>query len=234
MRSLWIDAPGARLHAWFVSPPGDPPWPTVVLAHGWAAVKEMNLDYFAAAFRDAGIAALVFDHRGFGASEGPRGDIDPARADRRLRRRAGRGRADGRRRRRAPRRVGHELQRRPRAVRREGRPPGARGRRPGPDHLRRGGDAAARPDAARDGVRARRGHRRARPRRRRRRSGGPRRAAARAGRRVPRCGPMAVLRGAAAGAPPHVAQPDHGPVARALRGVRAGGVPAGRRRARCW
>ncbi len=78
VRSLWIDAPGARLHAWFVSPPGDPPWPTVVLAHGWAAVKEMNLDYFAAAFRDAGIAALVFDHRGFGASEGPRGDIDPA------------------------------------------------------------------------------------------------------------------------------------------------------------
>jgi dipeptidyl aminopeptidase/acylaminoacyl peptidase len=78
VRSLWIDAPGARLHAWFVSPPGDPPWPAVVLAHGWAAVKEMNLDYFAAAFRDAGIAALVFDHRGFGASEGPRGDIDPA------------------------------------------------------------------------------------------------------------------------------------------------------------
>ena len=71
--------PARACTPWFVSPPGDPPWPTVVLAHGWAAVKEMNLDYFAAAFRDAGIAALVFDHRGFGASEGPRGDIDPAR-----------------------------------------------------------------------------------------------------------------------------------------------------------
>ena len=78
MRSLWIDAPGARLHAWLVTPAGPPPWPVVVMAHGWAAVKEMNLDYFAAAFCDAGIAALVFDHRGFGASEGLRGDIDPA------------------------------------------------------------------------------------------------------------------------------------------------------------
>jgi len=40
-------------------------------------VKEMNLDYVAAALCDEGIAALVFDHRGFGASEGLRGDIDP-------------------------------------------------------------------------------------------------------------------------------------------------------------
>ena len=79
VRPLWIDAPGARLHAWLVTPAAAPPWPTVVMAHGWAAVKEMNLDYFAAAFRDAGLASLVFDHRGFGASEGPRGDIDPLR-----------------------------------------------------------------------------------------------------------------------------------------------------------
>jgi uncharacterized protein len=78
VRSLWIDAPGARLHAWHVTPPGPPPWPLVVLAHGWAAVKEMNLDYVAAALCDEGIASLVFDHRGFGASGGLRGDIDPA------------------------------------------------------------------------------------------------------------------------------------------------------------
>jgi len=77
VRSLWLDAPGARLHAWLISPPLAPPWPLVVMAHGWAAVKEMNLDYFAAAICDAGMAALVFDHRGFGASEGPRGDINP-------------------------------------------------------------------------------------------------------------------------------------------------------------
>jgi uncharacterized protein len=47
------------------------------MAHGWAGVKEMNLDLFATAFARAGIASLVFDHRGFGASEGLRGDIDP-------------------------------------------------------------------------------------------------------------------------------------------------------------
>ncbi len=79
VRSLWLDAPGARLHAWLVSPRVAPPWPLVVMAHGWAAVKEMNLDYFAAAMCDAGMAALVFDHRGFGASAGLRGDIDPER-----------------------------------------------------------------------------------------------------------------------------------------------------------
>ena len=79
VRTLWLDAPGARLHAWLITPRRAPPWPLVVMAHGWAAVKEMNLDYFAAAMCDAGLAALVFDHRGFGASEGPRGDIAPHR-----------------------------------------------------------------------------------------------------------------------------------------------------------
>ncbi len=77
VRTLWIDCAGARLHAWLVTPSAEPPWPLVVMAHGWAAVKEMNLDLFAAAMSDMGLAALVFDHRGFGASSGPPGDIDP-------------------------------------------------------------------------------------------------------------------------------------------------------------
>lgn len=75
--SQWLDVAGARLHAWLVAPAAPPPWPAVVVAHGWAAVKEMNLDYVAAALAGAGIAAVVFDHRGFGASDGTRGDIDP-------------------------------------------------------------------------------------------------------------------------------------------------------------
>jgi hypothetical protein len=77
VETTWIEAPGARLHAWYVTPSNEPPWPTVVMSHGWGAVKEMNLDYFAAAFADAGLASVVFDHRGFGASEGLRGDVDP-------------------------------------------------------------------------------------------------------------------------------------------------------------
>jgi uncharacterized protein len=52
--------------------------PVVVMAHGFSAVKEMYLDRFAEVFAGAGISALVFDNRNFGASDGePRQEIDP-------------------------------------------------------------------------------------------------------------------------------------------------------------
>ena len=52
--------------------------PTVVMAHGFSAVKEMYLDRFAEAFATGGLGALVFDNRNFGASDGePRQHIDP-------------------------------------------------------------------------------------------------------------------------------------------------------------
>jgi fermentation-respiration switch protein FrsA (DUF1100 family) len=52
--------------------------PTVVMAHGFSAVKEMYLDRFAEAFADAGLGSIVFDNRNFGASDGePRQEIDP-------------------------------------------------------------------------------------------------------------------------------------------------------------
>src|SRR5262252_1120985 len=52
--------------------------PTVVMAHGFSAVKEMYLDRFAEVFAAAGLGALVFDNRNFGASDGePRQEIDP-------------------------------------------------------------------------------------------------------------------------------------------------------------
>jgi hypothetical protein len=48
------------------------------MAHGFSAVKEMRLDRFAEAFAEAGLASLVFDYRGLGASDGmPRQDLDP-------------------------------------------------------------------------------------------------------------------------------------------------------------
>jgi len=54
--------------------------PTIVMAHGYSAVKEMYLDSFAEVFCDAGFAVLVFDNRNLGASDGePRGEIDPWR-----------------------------------------------------------------------------------------------------------------------------------------------------------
>src|SRR5246127_3692347 len=52
--------------------------PIIVMAHGFSAVKEMYLDKFAEVFAAAGLGALVFDNRNFGASEGePRQEIDP-------------------------------------------------------------------------------------------------------------------------------------------------------------
>src|SRR5260370_8453325 len=44
--------------------------PAVAMAHGFGAVKEMYLEPFARRFAAAGIAALVFDYRSFGASGG--------------------------------------------------------------------------------------------------------------------------------------------------------------------
>jgi hypothetical protein len=50
------------------------------MAHGYSAVKEMYLDRFAEAFAAAGLAAIVFDNRNFGASDGePRQEINPWR-----------------------------------------------------------------------------------------------------------------------------------------------------------
>jgi predicted alpha/beta hydrolase len=40
------------------------------MAHGYSAVKEMYLDRFAEVFAAAGLAAIVFDNRNFGASGG--------------------------------------------------------------------------------------------------------------------------------------------------------------------
>lgn len=67
------------LRGWHYTPDmSQGPWPTIVMAHGFSAVKEMYLDRFANAFAAAGFASVVFDHRNFGASEGePRQEIDP-------------------------------------------------------------------------------------------------------------------------------------------------------------
>jgi fermentation-respiration switch protein FrsA (DUF1100 family) len=52
--------------------------PTIVMAHGFSAVKEQVLPDFAEQFSNAGFATLVFDYRFFGDSEGePRCQIFP-------------------------------------------------------------------------------------------------------------------------------------------------------------
>lgn len=78
-RDIEFDAGGVTLRGWFYTPEGSSgPAPTIVLAHGFSAVKEMYLDRYAEVFAGAGMNALVFDNRNFGASEGePRQEIDP-------------------------------------------------------------------------------------------------------------------------------------------------------------
>jgi fermentation-respiration switch protein FrsA (DUF1100 family) len=62
LAAAWLFLPkGAKLEARV---------PAVAMAHGLGAVKEMYLEPFARGFAEAGIATMVFDYRGFGASGG--------------------------------------------------------------------------------------------------------------------------------------------------------------------
>src|SRR5690349_20947540 len=75
-----FESGGWRCAAWVYEPEGEGPFPCVVLAHGWTGVREQRLDAFAERFASAGLAALVFDYRHFGASEGePRQLLDIGR-----------------------------------------------------------------------------------------------------------------------------------------------------------
>ena len=57
---------------------GKGPFPTVIMAGGWCYVKELVQPEYAKVFAKAGIAALVFDYRNFGDSDGlPRQHLDP-------------------------------------------------------------------------------------------------------------------------------------------------------------
>jgi uncharacterized protein len=66
--------------AWLYRPDGDGPHPIVVLAHGFGATRQGRLWAFAERFAEAGLAALAFDYRHFGASSGtPRQLLDVPR-----------------------------------------------------------------------------------------------------------------------------------------------------------
>jgi fermentation-respiration switch protein FrsA (DUF1100 family) len=57
---------------------GEAPFPVVVMAGGWCYVKELVQPDYARVFADAGLAALVFDYRNLGTSDGePRQHLDP-------------------------------------------------------------------------------------------------------------------------------------------------------------
>jgi uncharacterized protein len=54
----------------FVKPKSGKPAPLIVLSHGLGGIYEMRLDAFARRFAEAGFAALTFDYRFFGRSDG--------------------------------------------------------------------------------------------------------------------------------------------------------------------
>ena len=74
-----FNAEGTVLRGWhYVPDKGRGPFPTIVMAHGSAALKEQYLDRYAEVFAAAGLASIVYDHRNFGASDGDvRQEIDP-------------------------------------------------------------------------------------------------------------------------------------------------------------
>lgn len=71
---------GQHCAAWFYEPEGQGRAACVVMAHGLGGVKELRLDAYAERFAARGYAALVFDYRHFGTSDGePRRVIDVRR-----------------------------------------------------------------------------------------------------------------------------------------------------------
>jgi fermentation-respiration switch protein FrsA (DUF1100 family) len=61
---------GARIEGDLHLPEGTGPWPAVVLTGPFAGVKEQVTGGYAERFAERGFAALAFDHRNWGASEG--------------------------------------------------------------------------------------------------------------------------------------------------------------------
>ena len=69
-------ASGDEVDAWLYLPDGRGPHPAVVMAHGIGAIKAGGLAPFAERFCNAGFAAVVFDYRQWGDSDGqPREEL---------------------------------------------------------------------------------------------------------------------------------------------------------------
>ncbi|MDH3539238.1 MAG: alpha/beta fold hydrolase [Acidimicrobiia bacterium] len=73
------ETPGEIIRADLFTPDtGEGPWPVVIMGGGWCYVKELIMPEYAQFFLEVGVAALIFDYRNFGASDGePRQHIDP-------------------------------------------------------------------------------------------------------------------------------------------------------------
>ena len=80
-QDISFDSKGLECRGWLYLPDDikeNEKLPAIVMAHGFSAVKEQILPEFAEQYVNAGFAALVFDYRFFGDSEGePRCQLFP-------------------------------------------------------------------------------------------------------------------------------------------------------------
>jgi pimeloyl-ACP methyl ester carboxylesterase len=77
-RDVTFRSEGAGLEGWLYEPRPAPPWPLVVMAHGFSATRGIVADRYSEVLQAARLAVLLYDHRGFGHSGGePRCQINP-------------------------------------------------------------------------------------------------------------------------------------------------------------
>jgi dienelactone hydrolase len=78
VQPIAFESEGATLRGRLYLPDGDPPFPVVAMANGFSATITMTIHRYAEAFASIGVAALLWDHRNFGISDGePRQQINP-------------------------------------------------------------------------------------------------------------------------------------------------------------
>lgn len=71
---------GLKCSAWLYLPDGKEKPPVIIMAHGLSGQKDFGLQNYAEHFAGHGMAALVFDYRNFGDSQGePRNLVNPWR-----------------------------------------------------------------------------------------------------------------------------------------------------------
>ena len=78
-RDIEFKSKGITCRGWLYLPDeGKRPFPIVVMAGGWCYVKEIVMPHYADLFVKNGLAALLFDYRNLGASDGsPRQHLNP-------------------------------------------------------------------------------------------------------------------------------------------------------------
>lgn len=76
--NITFQANGLTLKGWLYKPASQNKMPAIIMAHGYACVKELYLDKYAEVFAKAGFVVLAYDHRNFGESDAiiPQ-EIDP-------------------------------------------------------------------------------------------------------------------------------------------------------------